>query len=223
MQDKERSGAAVSERKAVVSDHGSIDSMSLLEGFEVMPLSAEEMENEYFEYKVPGTTARICYEQSEMGLSELDCEALKALFDEVLSEKNPSRQLDFSYDANGVASNEADSNAYFAICQSFVFGGYIVRGGCRLDEDRSTWETHRVGADASARTVIVGNLRFMSPDGKPHKNRQVCVVMPIVPGPGGCGYVWLEGTGKEVERYRQQFLQVVVGEGRFRELPGSII
>ncbi len=223
MQDKDRSGAAVSERNAVLTDHGAIDDMTVLEGFEIVPLSADEMENDYVEYKVPGSTARICYEQSDLGLSQLDCEALKNLFDEQLSEKNPSRQLDFSYDTNGVAANEGDSNAYFAICQCFVFGGRIVRGGCRLDEDKSTWQTHRVGTGEAARTVIVGNLKFMSPDGKPLKTRQVCVAIPLVPGPGGCGYVWLEGTGKEVEKYRQQFLQVVVGTGRFRELPGSII
>ncbi|MGD9682671.1 MAG: hypothetical protein AB7W16_15895 [Candidatus Obscuribacterales bacterium] len=63
---------------------------------------------------------------------------------------------------------------------------------------------------SSARTVIVGRLKFLDVSGKRSK-REVVVVLPQAPGPEGCGYLWLEGGSSDIRRFESNFMQALAG------------
>lgn len=203
-------------------NHGVIEKITVPDGFDAVEIPEEERQNNYFEYTARGSMARICYEETDYPLSEDDRQLLGKLFQEDLTEESPSRRLKLGFDAEGNEESASDQAAYFALCQSFVFGGRLVRGGACIDEERSSWETRRVGAGDRARTVIAANLHFHGPDGSRVKDRQARLVMPVTPGEGGTGYLWLEGSPKEIEKFETTFLDSVVGAGTFRELAASL-
>lgn len=214
----------MSEVEKALMDHGVIENITIPAGFKTVEPSEDEKLNNYFEYEAEaeGCSVRICYEETSSPLSEEDREALRKLFDEKHTDNEPARKLNLGYKKDGNAISTEDMSAYMALCQCFVFGGRLVRGGSCLDEQKSSWETRRVGDGDKARTVIVGNLRFQSYDGKPDKKRQVCMVMPVMPSDGGNGYIWLEGDEKELTEHSGDFLDKIVGQGKFRELVAAI-
>lgn len=202
-------------------NHGVIEEITVPPEFEAVSLQDEEKENNYVEFRSSKTSARICYEETCYPLSESDRNALQKLFAEQLPDDRPARRLMLGYKPDGNEMSPEDMAAYFALCQSFVFGGQLVRGGACINEEKSSWEVRRVGQGDRARTVIVGNLYFHGPDGRPVKNRQARVVMPITPGDGGNGYLWLEGTEKDIKQHTAEFFDTVVGQGKFRELTAA--
>jgi hypothetical protein len=203
-------------------NHGVIENITLPAGFKPVELPEEERMHHYLEYRVQGTTARICYEDTDMALAEEDRQSLQRLFDEKLSESKMSRRLDLTYKPDGSESNPTDLAAYWALCQSFVFGGRLVRGGACVDEEKSSWEVRKVSTASGATNVVVGNLQFHGPDGRPVKNRQARVVMPVQPGDGGNGYLWLEGTEQELKQFGPSFFDSVIAQGKFRQLSAAL-
>src|SRR5271170_1462122 len=129
-----------------IMNHGVIEKISIPASFKAMEIPQEENLNHYFEYQIEGSSALMCYEETDSPLSLEDREALRKLFGEELSVENPSRRLKLGFNQDGTALNQEDMNAYVALCQCFVFGGRLVRGGSCLDEQKSSWETRRVGS-----------------------------------------------------------------------------
>jgi hypothetical protein len=197
----------------VVTNHGIIDEMALPAGFVPVHVSPEEQENNYIECHVPGSTIRLCYEETSSPLFPEDRLEMEKLFAEELPEQAPCRTLNLTGDPH---AGPDDSAVYGALCQSFVFGGRLVRDGCCVDEERTVWELSRIGEGDNSRTILVARMQFRNPNGTLSR-RQALMAMPAVPGEGGCGYIWVEGTVQEVNLYEAEFLYAL-GEGQFRQL-----
>jgi hypothetical protein len=220
MHDQPGATSAVTEPITVINDHGIIESITMPEGFVKTELSEDESYNYYLECRIPGTAARICYEQSDTPFFREDRQAVERLLTFNLPTHGPRRQLNLSFNDDGSEENPEDASAYYVLGQAFIFGGNLVRDGASIDEQSSTWEVLRVGKGKTTMTIIVGNLRFYDSRGAKAK-RRACLTLPILPGAGGCGYLWLEGTEADLKKYEEIFLDSVVGEGRFKELAGE--
>ncbi len=200
----------MSDPKSVITEHGIIEEMIVPSAFSPVDISKDKQWNKYREYKVLGSTARICYEQTDQSLSADDSAEMAKLFDEDISEKT-GRTLNLYGEA------EPDDGAvYTALCQSFVFGGFLVRDGSCLDMDSSTWELRKIGTGSAAKTMLVGRLKFFSSNGSLSR-REAFLIMPKPAGESGCGYIWLEGTAQEIKSHLDDFLQAVAA-AKFREL-----
>lgn len=200
-------------------NHGVIEKMDMLPGFQAVDLSLEQRQHNYFEYRSTASDARLCYEETKSALSKGNRLQLRKLFEEKLSQDRPSRRLLLGSRPDGGAENPADMATYSAICRSFVFGGQLVRGGTLVDQERSYWEVRSVGKGDNVKTVLAGILHFRKPNGNKEESRHAWLVIPVAPDRGGNGYLWLEGNEADLERYGNDFFQVVVGEGKFRALP----
>ncbi len=210
MPDQSGGKGALSEPIVTISNHGSIAQLELPDGFVATNLSQQNRQNNYLEFKVPGGTSRICYEESREPLMDEDILEMEKLFEEKLPSSKTFRRLNL-YGEDESAPD--DSAIYGALCQCFVFGGCLVRDGACIDMDESSWELRTLGSE---RTVMIGRLKFFSSTGKQSK-REAILIMANPPGPGGCGYVWLEGTSQELTRFESQFLKAIE-IGKFQSL-----
>ncbi len=212
MADQSGGKGALSEPIVTINNHGSIANMQLPDGFSATNLSEQNQMHNYLEFKVPGSTSRICYEEMREPLMEEDISEMEKLFAEEISPAKSFRRLNL-YGEDESAPD--DSAVYGALCQCFVFGGCLVRDGACIDMDESNWELRSLG---NSKTVMIGRLKFSSSTGKPSK-REGILVLTNPPGPHGCGYIWLEGTAQELTKFEGQFLKAIE-VGKFQPLAG---
>jgi len=46
------------------------------------------------------------------------------------------------------------------------------------------------------------------------ESRQACLVIPVPPGRGGNGYIWLEGKEADLQQFGDDFFKVLVGQSK---------
>jgi len=198
--------SAVSESAATITAHGGIVEMTMPEGFDRVRMASSSQMHNYLEHQARGSSIRICYEEMNEPLMDEDIAEMEKLFAEPVSD---SRELNLYGDPNG---RPDDSMVYGALCQSFVYGGALMRGGSIIDMDNSTWEIQNVGG----KTVLSARLQFISSSGSPSK-REARLIMAQPPSAGGCSYMWLEGTSAEVNQFEPAFMNAVAS-GSFKKL-----
>lgn len=199
-------GQSLVTESATITAHGGIEQMTLPSGFDKVRISSSSQMHNYLEHRARGSSIRICYEESREPLMEEDIAEMEKLFAEPVAD---CRVLNLMGDPS---CGPDDSMAYGGLCQCFVFGGALMRGGSIIDMDNSVWEIRNVGG----RTVLSARLKFISPSGSPAR-REARLLLAQPPSAGGCAYLWLEGTGTEVDQFEGAFFQVVA-DGKFKKL-----
>ncbi|MCA9801226.1 MAG: hypothetical protein KC777_04535 [Cyanobacteria bacterium HKST-UBA02] len=186
-----------------IENSGMIEQLRLPEAF-TPAMAAGEQHHGYLEFKGRGSCALICYEHSNRTFTEHETATVAQALSQELRAGESKAIIE-------------DSELFDVLCFCFVFGGALTRGGTVMDMPRCSWELCGVetgttnGADSgqgTARTVIVGRLKFLDVSGKRSK-REVVVVLPQAPGPEGCGYLWLEGGSSDIRRFETNFMQAL--------------